>query len=194
MIAGHFGLAAAVKGRERSVPLWALMLATVWLDVVFLPLLVAGIETVEEAPGTGGGYGNAVIHADWTHSLVGALVLSALFGLVAARWWGRRAGGVLGAVAFSHWLLDLLVHRRDLPVLPGNAGGLPELGFGLWRAPAASVAVELALVLAGSYLYWRAAEEAARAAGGGDEGRARLVAGLVLAAGLLTLAVDVAVG
>jgi hypothetical protein len=40
MIAGHFGLAAGVKGRERQVPLWALMLATVWLDLVFAPLQV----------------------------------------------------------------------------------------------------------------------------------------------------------
>ncbi|MEA3133793.1 MAG: hypothetical protein QOG17_1639, partial [Gammaproteobacteria bacterium] len=29
MIAGHFGFAALVKARKPSVPLWALMLATV---------------------------------------------------------------------------------------------------------------------------------------------------------------------
>ncbi len=126
MIAGHFGLAAGVKGRAPAVPLWALMLATVWLDVVFVPLLALGIEAIDEVPGTGGGYGNAVIHAAWTHSLVGALALSALFGLVAARWWGWRVGTVLGAVAFSHWLLDLLVHRRDLPILPGPPAACPS--------------------------------------------------------------------
>lgn len=135
MIAGHFGFAAGVKGRERQVPLWALMLATVWLDIIFAPLLATGVETVENVPGTSGGYGNSIIHADWTHSLVGALVLAALFGLVAARPWGRRAGVVLAAVVFSHWLLDLVVHRADMPILPGNAGDLPRLGFGLWKAP-----------------------------------------------------------
>ena len=134
MIAGHFGLAAGVKGRQRQVPLWALMLATVWLDIVFAPLLAAGVETIENVPGTSGGYGKAIIHADWTHSLVGALVLATLFGLVAARPWGRLAGAVLGAVVFSHWLLDLVVHRGDLPILPGNAGDLPRLGFGLVEA------------------------------------------------------------
>ena len=55
------------------------MLATVWLDIVFAPLLAAGVETIENVPGTSGGYGKAIIHADWTHSLVGALVLAALF-------------------------------------------------------------------------------------------------------------------
>jgi hypothetical protein len=62
---------------------------------------------------------SAFIPADYTHSLVGA--------------WGRRTGVVLGLVSFSHWLLDLIVHRHDMPVLPGNAGHLPRLGFGLWQ-------------------------------------------------------------
>jgi hypothetical protein len=51
----------------------------------------------------------------------GMVALAALFGLVATRPWGRRAGIVLAAVVFSHWLLDLIVHRGDLPILPGNA-------------------------------------------------------------------------
>jgi membrane-bound metal-dependent hydrolase YbcI (DUF457 family) len=186
MIAGHFGFAAGVKGREQQVPLWALMLATVWLDIVFAPLLAAGVETIENVPGTSGGYGKAIIHADWTHSLVGALVLAALFGLVAARPWGRRAGIVLGAVVFSHWLLDLVVHRGDLPILPGNAGDLPRLGFGLWKLPAASILVELALVVGGAWLYWRAAVQTST----GDTRRAHLLGLLVLAAGIVTLALD----
>ena len=57
------------------------MLATEWLDVVFAPLLLLGIETIDSPPG--GGYGTSVIHADYTHSLLGALVLSAAFGAVA---------------------------------------------------------------------------------------------------------------
>jgi hypothetical protein len=90
MIAGHFGFAALTKAREPQVPLWALMLATVWLDIVFVPLFVAGIETIETVPGTHGGYGAAVIHADYTHSLLGALLLSGIFGLVSSIPWGPR--------------------------------------------------------------------------------------------------------
>jgi hypothetical protein len=169
-------------------PLWALMLATVWLDVVFAPLLAAGVERIENVPGTSGGYGKAIIHADYTHSLLGALILAALFGLVAGRPWGRRTGMVLGAVVFSHWLLDLVVHRGDLPILPGNLGHLPRLGLGLWKLPAVSIGVELALVVAGAWLYWRAATATARAAG--DRRRANLLGALVLAAGVLTLVLD----
>jgi hypothetical protein len=115
-----------------------------------------------------------------------------LFGAVAAVPWGRRVGAVLGAVVFSHWVLDLIVHRADLPVLPGDVGNLPLLGFGLWQVPAAAIAVELDLVLAGAYLYWRAAERVTSASGHAD--RARLLAALIAIAGVVTLAVDVFVG
>jgi hypothetical protein len=93
---------------------------------------------------------------------------------------------VLGAVVFSHWLLDLVVHRGDMPILPGNAGDLPLLGFGLWKAPVASILVELALVVAGAWLYWRAAVQTSSA----DTRRAHLLGLLVLAAGMVTLALD----
>jgi hypothetical protein len=192
MVAGHFGFAAGAKAAEPSAPLWALMLATVWLDVVFVPLFAAGVETIEPVAGARG-YGSVIIHADYTHSLVGAIVLAASFGLAAAVPWGRRVGTVLGAVVFSHWLLDLVVHRGDMPILPGNAGGLPRLGFGLWRVPAASIATEFALVVAGSLLYLRAARQVAHA-GTADERRARLLAALIAVAGITTLALDVLVG
>jgi hypothetical protein len=163
VITGHFALAAGAKAADPRTPLWSLMVAAVWLDVVFIPLLLLGVERIETAPG--GGYGRSVIHADYTHSLLGALVLSALFGAVAGWRWGRRSGVLLGAVAFSHWVLDLIVHRPDLPILPGNAGGLPLLGFGLWRVPVASIVVEAILLLGGVWLYWRAARSLPRTGG-----------------------------
>jgi hypothetical protein len=190
MIAGHFGFAAAVKSREPQCPLWALMLATAWLDVVFVPLYLTGVETIEAAPGASSGYGGAIIHADYTHSLVGALLLSGVFGGAGAAAWGRRNGLVLALVAFSHWALDLVVHRGDMPILPANLGGLPRLGFGLWRVPLAAMSVELALVVAGAWLYWRAARAAAALAGRGER-RAAVAALFILLSGLLVLGLDV---
>jgi hypothetical protein len=158
MIAGHFGFAALVKGRERSTPLWMLMLASVWLDIVFVPLFVAGIETIELAQGRHG-YGAAIIHADYTHSVVGMLALSAILGAACWPFWGKRSAIVIGLVAASHWALDLIVHRADMPIFPANLPHLPRLGFGLWQFPAASIALELALVLGGAWVYWRAAKD-----------------------------------
>jgi hypothetical protein len=155
MITGHFGLAAGAKRVDVGAPLWILMLATVWLDIIFVPLLLLNVETIESLPG--GGYGRSVIHANYTHSLVGALILSAVLGAPAWWRWGRRVGLLVAAVAFSHWILDLIVHRADLPLLPGNLGGLPLLGFGLWRVPAASIALEALILLGGVFIYWRTA-------------------------------------
>ena len=191
MIAGHFGLAAMVKAKERQAPLWALMLASQWLDVVFVPLVGAKVEGFTPLPGSSGGYGEVIIHADYTHAMVGALALAAAFGLASAWRWGRRTGAVLGGVVFSHWVLDLLVHRADMPVLPNNLGDLPRLGLGLWRWPAATAAVELILVVAGTLLYTRAAVETVRAAGGA-RGRAITVGAIALGVGLLTLGLNVA--
>jgi hypothetical protein len=189
MIAGHFGLAAGVKAAEREAPLWALMLGTAWLDVIFIPLFAAGIETITPVPGTSGGYGDGIIHADYTHSLLGALILSAIYGAFFLPRFGRRVAWVLAAVAFSHWILDLIVHRGDMPILPANLGNLPRLGLGLWQFPAISAALELLLVVGGTFLYWRAALQATAASG--ENRKANVAALVVLLSGVLVLYLDV---
>jgi membrane-bound metal-dependent hydrolase YbcI (DUF457 family) len=191
MVTGHFGLAAGIKAREQFVPLWALMAATVWLDILFIPTFALGIEEVEDYPGTNGGYGDVIIHADWTHSLVGAAVISIVTGWAVIRWWGTRGGVVIGAVVFSHWILDLTVHRDDLAIFPGNAGDI-TVGFGLWAHKAWSIAAEAAIVLAGALLYWRAASQAERAAGRTPR-TATLVSALIVLVGAVVLVVDVTI-
>lgn len=190
MITGHFGFAAAVKSREPQTPLWALMFASVWLDIIFVPLFLAGIETLTKAPDAQTGYGGAIIHADYTHSLVGAVLLSALLGWLAKLLWGTRSGVVIALVSFSHWVLDLIVHRPDLPILPGNLLGLPKLGLGLWRFPTTSAALEFLILAGGAWLYWSAALRATRNAEQ-KSAIASLSAALVLIFGLVVLSLDV---
>jgi membrane-bound metal-dependent hydrolase YbcI (DUF457 family) len=190
MIAGHFGFAALAKSREPRVPLWSLMLATVWLDIIFVPLFVMKLETLEPVPGLRGGYGQNIIHADYTHSLLGALVLSLIFGLAFSVRWGRRCALVLAFVAFSHWLLDLVTHRHDMPVLPGNIGNLPRVGFGLWQFRTGSILTELLLVILGAWFYWRAADVVTASAQKGRT-RAMITASLIFLFGVAVLALDV---
>ena len=190
MIAGHFGFAAIVKSRETRVPLWSLMLATAWLDIVFIPLFLMKLETLQPVPGLPGGYGQNIIYADYTHSLVGALALSALFALIFAPAWGKRCSVVLGLVSFSHWLIDLIVHRHDMPILPGNLGNLPRLGFGLWQFRTVSILAELFLVVLGAWCYWRAVDIVTAAAQRGRT-RAIIAALLILVCGITVLALDV---
>ncbi|WP_274649224.1 permease [Paenibacillus humicola] len=191
MFAGHFGLAAAVKAKEKDVPVWALMLGTQLLDVIFVPLYLSGVETI--VPVGGMGYGSGLIHADYSHSLVGAAIISLIYGYIGRRAWGKRAGTVLGLVTFSHWLLDLIVHRPDLPILPGNLGSLPLLGFGLWRHPAVSAWLEGIMIAAGFLLYFRSALARSRNARSGAGGKSKKWAyissaamGVLLLSSLLT--------
>jgi hypothetical protein len=79
MIAGHFGFAAIVKSRETRVPLWSLMLATVWIDIIFVPLFVMKIETLQPVPGRHGGYGENFIYADYTISCAFGCASTAAF-------------------------------------------------------------------------------------------------------------------
>lgn len=189
MMAGHFGFAAAVKSRETAVPLWSLMLATMWLDIVFAPMLISGAETLTKLPDAGP-YGGLVIHADYTHSLVGAMVLSVIIALPAAWAWGRHSGLVIGLVSFSHWVFDLIFHRGDMPLLPGNAGGLPRLGFGLWQYPIVAATIELVFVAAGAYLYWLAAKRTQLAAGRGAA-MANVAGLMAVSFGCVILALDI---
>ena len=186
MIAGHFGFAAMVKSRERSAPLWALMLATVWLDVIFVPLFVSHRETVQMLHA---GYGGSIIHADYTHSIVGMLALSAALGALFLPSMGRRVALVVALVSASHWVLDLVVHRPDMPVLPGNLGNMPYLGLGLWNDPRMAACQELTLVITGAILYWRAASEVSANAGRSGT-LAAISATMIAAFGMLVLALD----
>jgi hypothetical protein len=188
MIAGHFGFAAMVKARERTAPLWALMLATVWLDIVFIPLLVLHVESVQPLT-PHPVYGGMIIHADLTHSVIGMLAISALLGVVFLPKWGSRVATVVGLVAASHWFLDILAHRRDMSILPGNFGNLPLLGMGLWAYPRLSAGIELSLVLVGALLYWNAAKDVARQAGQRAQWAA-ISAGLIVLFGVLVLVMD----
>jgi len=94
----------------------------------------------------------------YTHSVPAALIWSLLAGLLAARVWGK-SGWWIGAVVFSHWLADLLVHRPDLPL--GLFG--PKVGLGLWNLPVLEMIVELGL-LGVAMCIWVAKRKQARLA------------------------------
>lgn len=176
MTAGHFALATGMKRGTPRLPLWVLMLSTYLLDVIFIVLFATGVEGLTPIdPSQPAHYGGVLIHAYYTHSLLGALLISGVAGLVGSRFWGRQGGMVIGAVAFSHWLLDLLMHRPDLPLLPDNWGNLPLLGLGLWAYPTVSMTIEFGLIVIGAYLYYRSAAQLPTAPGGDHRRQQRQV-------------------
>ena len=163
MFVGHYGPSFALKAIESRIPLWLLFLAVQLVDVAWAVLVLAGIEKVRIVPGITATNPLDLYYMPYTHSLVAALLWAAA-GAVA---WRIRAGRgrwvpalLVAAAVFSHWLLDLLVHRPDLPLYDNTA----KVGLGLWNFPATAFALEAGLLFGGMFLYFRATR--ARAAGG----------------------------
>lgn len=181
MIAGHIGAAAGAKRWAPNVPLWAMLVATFLIDIVFGILWLFGIEDISPLPDTDGGYGQMALEVDWSHSFFGTLFLCLIVLIIGARKWGGRGGFVLSCVVFSHWFLDMMVHRMDMPIMPGNAGTTPRIGLGMWDFPVFTMLFELALVAGGAYIWYSSPDAGSRAK------RAAIVTGVV---GALVLAVD----
>ncbi|MBL9214255.1 MAG: hypothetical protein JNG83_02145 [Opitutaceae bacterium] len=150
MFIGHFAVGLGLKRAAPTVSLGTLFLGAQFIDLLWPSLLLAGVEQAELAPGAKGPP-LAFTHYPVSHSLLMVIVWAVLFGggHYALR---RQLRGALvcAAAVVSHWLLDLLVHHPDLPLYPGDG---PRLGLGLWNSLPASLAVELALFGAGTWLY-----------------------------------------
>jgi hypothetical protein len=162
MFVGHFGLGLAGKRIAPRASLGTWFLAVQLLDLLWPLFLLLGWEHVRITPG----YTrmNPLDFYDYplTHSLLGACLWAALLGGLyllatrATRGIGpgrRRVALLLAAGVVSHWFLDVLVHRADLPVLPAMG---PYLGLGLWNQPALTIVLELLIFGAGIALYLRA--------------------------------------
>lgn len=152
MFLGHFAVGFASRRAAPRVPLAVGFLAAQWADVVWPLFLLAGLEEVRIDPGNTPMTPLDFVRYPYSHSLVALALWAALFALF-ARWrgWGGRAAWVLGAAVLSHWVLDAVTHRPDVPVL--FAG--PMIGLGLWQSVRATVAIELTLFAAGLALYMR---------------------------------------
>ena len=159
MFIGHAALALAAKPLAPRANLGIALAATYWLDLVWPILVLLGIERVEVDPGNTAFTPLDFVHYPWTHSLAAALAWSALLGLVCWKL-GRRAALVLGLLVFSHWALDALSHRADLPLWPGST---TMVGLGLWNSVPGTLLVESALFAAGVAIYLRQPAKAALA-------------------------------
>jgi hypothetical protein len=174
MFAGHVGAALIVGRAERRVSLAWLVAAALLLDVVLWVLILIGAESVE-IPADFAHHHQPVFDFPWSHGLVAALGWSVLAAVVAAgvvRTWRWRGAIAVAAAVASHWILDALVHRPELPL---GLSGERAVGFGLWDRPVWGLGLEVAVVVAG-LLLWLPGSQLSRARG----------ATLVLVVGLVT--------
>ena len=150
MFVGHFAVGFAAKRAAPRVSLVLLFLAAQFADVLWPIFVAAGIETVRIAPGITAVTPLDFVSYPYSHSLV-ALAIWALVLAAACAWrlGGRATFAVIAALVISHWVLDFVSHRPDMPIYPGG----PTYGLSLWNSFPATLLVELAMSAAGVWLY-----------------------------------------
>ena len=139
MFVGHFGVGLAAKAVATRTSLGWLIGAPLLLDLLWPVFLLLGWESVRIDP-----QATVVTPFDFmsypiSHSLLSATGWAALAALaywkVSRYWTGAVA---IGGCVLSHWVLDWIVHRPDLPLYPGG----PKAGLALWNSVPATLAAE----------------------------------------------------
>jgi membrane-bound metal-dependent hydrolase YbcI (DUF457 family) len=156
MLAGHFGVSYALKAKEKHASLGLLFLAVGFADLLWSLFILLGREQAQLAPNLPSSRLN-LNYMPFDHSLVGILfwsiVIYVLFRFLPAPKGARKSAIalVMAVAVFSHFVLDIPVHRGDL----GLIGNAYKIGFGLYNYPLPAFLLEAACLLGGLWLYLR---------------------------------------
>jgi hypothetical protein len=164
MFVGHYSVAFVVKNETNKIPLWVLFVAVQLVDFLWAPFVLLGIEKVRMVPGITATNPLDLYYMPYTHSLIGALVWSGVAAFVYKVLSGvkasRAAALLVGFAVFSHWLLDLIVHRPDLAVYDNTL----KVGFGLWNYRGLEFGLEIAILIGGIIVFLKRNSSVARKA------------------------------
>jgi membrane-bound metal-dependent hydrolase YbcI (DUF457 family) len=150
MFVGHLAVALGAKKVDPRLPLAALTTAAFGLDVLWPIFLLTGVEVVRVDPGNTPFTPLDFVSYPWSHSLLMSAIWGTCAAVAAAVWFrSRRIALVAGLAVVSHWILDWITHRPDLPLWPGG----PREGLGLWNSIPGTILVESALLAAGIAMY-----------------------------------------
>jgi hypothetical protein len=156
MFVGHYSVAFAAKSERNRIPLWVLFIAVQFLDYIWATLVLLGIEKLRVIKGfTAGSMLDSYFHP-YSHSLITSLMWSVtgavVYEAICSRHgchYRKSAAVIVGLAVFSHWILDLLAHPRDLAVYDNTW----KVGFGLWNYRDPEFALEIALLAGGIIVY-----------------------------------------
>jgi hypothetical protein len=155
MFAGHVGAGLAIARCERRVNVGAFIAGALFLDFLLWVFILLGLESVA-IPANFAGTHQPDFVFPYSHGLAASLAWSAIAGAAALVWLAPRhaakgrTAALMAAAVSSHWILDALVHRPELPLVGANS---PKVGLGLWQNMPAALAVEAAIVVAGLLLF-----------------------------------------
>lgn len=151
MFIGHVAVGLAAKRFAPRASLGFLVGAPLLLDLLWPIFLLVGLEQVRIDPGNTAFTPFDFVYYPYSHSLAAVLgwatVIAALYHGVTHYWPGTLMiwGGVV-----SHWILDWIVHRPDLPL---TISGDVYVGLGLWNSIPATLIIEVTIFVVGVWLY-----------------------------------------
>lgn len=160
MLAGHIGAALAIGRVERRVNVGVFVAAALFLDILLWAFVLLGWESVA-IPADFASTRQPHFVFPYSHSLLASVLWSAAAGAVAFAWYPVprnarvRVAALLAAAVFSHWLLDVLVHARAIPLA---GAGSPAVGLGLWESLPLALVVEAVIVVVGLIAFLRGSE------------------------------------
>ena len=156
MFVGHYSVAFACRTERNGIPLWVLFIAVQFLDYIWATLVLLGIEKLRVIKGFTAGSMLDSYFQPYSHSLVTAVIWSvvaaSIYKAVCSRHgclYTKSAPLIIGIAVFSHWILDLIAHPRDLAIYDNTW----KVGFGLWNYRDPEFALEIALLASGIVLY-----------------------------------------
>ncbi|NOX37330.1 MAG: hypothetical protein GXO78_07320 [Calditrichaeota bacterium] len=156
MFVGHYAASLMLKQVDRRLSLGWLFLAVQFVDILFFPLVLLGIERLNIVENYTASTHFELVYMPFTHSLVASFIWAFIvYGGVRLlsrkqRWFYPAAAGAMALAVLSHWFLDLLVHTPDLPLLGDSS---LKLGLGLWNHALATYLLEAGLLMLGLFLY-----------------------------------------
>jgi LexA-binding, inner membrane-associated putative hydrolase len=153
MLIGHFAVGLGSKRFAPRVPLTLLLVAALLSDVLGPVFSLLGWEHARIAPGNTRFIPLDLYDYPWSHSLLMTIAWATLLALIYHFWRSDPIGSLaiwLGAA--SHWVLDWITHRPDMPLYPGARG---RYGLGLWNSIPGTMVVEIAMLGIGVWLYIR---------------------------------------
>ncbi len=154
MFVGHYAASLALKKFEKRASLGILFLAVQFVDILFFPFVLLGIERVNIVQNFTQSTHFELEYMPYTHSLLASILWAgaayAHFRRVIVK--KKSVALVVALAVFSHWLFDLIVHTPDLPLWSDTS---LKLGLGLWNNAIATFALEGALLLSALWLYLR---------------------------------------
>jgi hypothetical protein len=154
MLVAHYAVGLIAKRAEPRINLGTLVLAAMIADFAWCVFMIVGLENVQFKSGMGAGNYFYPTNIVMSHSLVMDAVWATLLASAYLLWWRYpRGASVIFLVVLSHWLLDFVSHRPDMPIAPGMHR---YVGLGLWSSIPATLLVEGGFWCLGILLYVRA--------------------------------------